>query len=182
MYHMDRITSASKDLKINSNVKDWPTGMDAYISLLVSIMMLISISSCLSPDGHHDITVVNNSNVDLYVVWGTSYPDTLFDYFNQTYHGNYKLPANATRTLACTWQRETWEGYFSNIKSDTLIIYCIDALRLDSICIEQEKDDWASYRDNEDILMKRWNDLIVLKRVFLSLDYLNQNDWTITYP
>ena len=49
-------------------------------------------------------------------------------------------------------------------------------------CIEQEKDGWASYRDNEDILMKRWNDLIVLKRVFLSLDYLNQNDWTITYP
>ena len=122
------------------------------------------------------ITVVNNSDRDIYCPISTRYPDTLkIEYHAEA--GDLESRVNAHSSINSLLHREDGVSLFKRIPSDTLLIFVLDAPTIDSIGSGQ---DWSPvYKSMND---KQLYDWLVKKHYVLSLDDLEQLDWTITYP
>ena len=91
--------------------------------------------------------------------------------------GDLESRVNAHSSINSLLHREDGVSLFKRIPSDTLLIFVLDAPTIDSIGSGQ---DWSPvYKSMND---KQLYDWLVKKHYVLSLDDLEQLDWTITYP
>jgi len=136
---------------------------------LLLIFVLFSSNTCEKEDDecHKSILFVNNCENSIYILWDTSYPDTV--YFGhgpgpEVESANLILPHETS--LKPIQERSCWEEIIAGdrIPSDTLMVFVFDAYI--------ENTDWS------DVV----NDYMVLKRFDLSLEDLEKMDWTIAYP
>lgn len=126
--------------------------------------------------GHRCITVVNNSDTDIYVDKSYNYPDTIFHHhwiaisYNE-YATKVKSRSSSDEALSL-FAGNSWENLFAygDIESDTLIVFI---LNVDSIEL-WERNDYSKERYSP-------NDAVI-KRYDLSLHDLNKTNWTIIYP
>lgn len=137
----------------------------------------VFLSGCeLLEKGHRYITVVNNSDEDIYVDKSYNYPDTIFHHdwialsYNE-YDTKVKSRSSSDRALSL-FVGNSWENIFAygDIESDTLMVFI---LNVDSIEL-WERNDYSKecYLPND----------AVLKRYDFSLNDLKRINWTITYP
>jgi hypothetical protein len=140
--------------------------------ILLLISLILSNSSCKRIDGHIKIPLINNSNKSLILIQvaekDTNFicnmtPNSAIDKYQWAYELEIKKDSlydnlfNAYNT--------DWESTFKDPNHIRLYLYFYD------------KDTFVNY--SCDTLKKNnW----YLKRMELTLDYLNQNNWTITYP
>ena len=142
------------------------------MNILIILSLIMLSATCKkenTEDCHHSITVVNQSEKDIYVHEYLGYPDTV--YFK---HGPNpvlspelnKVKAGESNTNAL-WGRDCWEIEFENfiVPSEKIMIFIFDAQVLESTS-------WDTVVSN----------YMVLKRYDLSLEDLKQLDFTITYP
>jgi hypothetical protein len=136
--------------------------------LIISILLLNQACGDKEENCHKTITFKNISNNSLYVVGSSFYPDTL------SFIGipNPVLDSSHTKVLPeetntrMLWGRDCIELAFKDlIPSDTMIIYVFDTHVL-------ETTPWVSVKAN----------YMVLKRFDLSIENLENSNWTITYP
>ena len=149
------------------------------LTIALFLYVFIALGGCTWSwiEGHRYITIVNDSNIDIYAACDNVFPDTLFEEFNQTYHNYYPVESKSTARLGFNRPYMTYEDIFSNMKSDTLMVFIIKAKELDSICVD-ERTDWPCLLGD----LKSLNDKLVLRRYYLTLSDLDKKDWTITYP
>lgn len=138
--------------------------------LLASLSFFGTTCQKENTECHKTIAISNNSDISIYVICDTHYPDTLyFGHFSSPISDPYTykiLPKSISdRPLQ---NRDCWESVFNygvQIPSDTLMVYFFDAA-----VIENEE----------------WNSVVhgykILKRYDLSLDDLKRTNWAVTYP
>lgn len=142
------------------------------------VFPIICNGCCKSINGHQYIRV-NNTDRDIYVGEGTQYPDTLFDAWSVVYNnGGYHVPARLTYNCLKQPYNDTWEANIRHFKTDTLILFIIDADSLIKICTDTLID-WSTFSFQRDLLAL--NERMVLKRYYQTIDDLDRLDWTITY-
>lgn len=143
---------------------------------LIELAILINSCEILEPD--HKIAFVNNSDSDIYCPWSSHYPDTLkIDY--QSVVGDHwcRISAHSTVSNIIPGTAD-WVSIIGTIPSDTLLIFVLDASRMDSI--GPGLVNWNSlYGSMDDKQMYDW---LVKKHFTLSVEDLERLDWTITYP
>ena len=144
---------------------------------ILLLLLITTVFGCkIFDEGHNCILIVNNSEKDIYVVQSYDYPDTIFHHsWIGISYNEYKTKVEANSysdaPLFLYWG-DTWEtkfAYKSIIPSDTLIVF---VLNVDSIDLWEHKDLSKKYNPND----------AVLKRYYLSLNDLNNMNWTITFP
>ena len=133
--------------------------MKKLILVLISIGILCG-STCSKNDGHYCINVVNKSNKKITILNS----DT-FKCFDIKYNSaNFDIPPLNSNTDGLCLIRSTWEGKLSSSNAYYPIFFynrdSVINLDCDTIAINQP----------------------YYKKIILTLDYLNQNNWTITYP
>lgn len=145
-------------------IKNRDVGTIIVMALFFSIML----SSCKKEDENHHktIEIINYSEKDIYSYFNVHYPDTLAlrGVPSSSEPSIYKVERHKSNTTAL-WQRTFWEVIFRDgrrIPSDTLMIFVMDAELLES--------------KNTHI-----NNAII-QRYDLSLQDLQQINWTLTYP
>ncbi len=123
-----------------------------------------SCSQKVNVDCHKVINVCNRSDVDIYVYGSREYPDTNIYYGMSALVNNaytYKTKSNTINESAFL-QKDCWEYDFNSdkiIKSDTLIIFIIESSELE--------------------VNLNYN---ILQRYDLSLEDLQNSNWTLYYP
>ncbi|BEG99282.1 hypothetical protein [Bacteroides sedimenti] len=138
------------------------------VAALLVLSFVATASMCTKEDEYHHNTIrfINKSDVPVYIVADHSYPDTLnnrlggMEYQPQI----YKAYPNAENKDALQ-QRDYWEAVFKDgisIKSDTLMVYVFDAKLLES---------HSTHINNT-----------IIQRYDLSLQDLQDANWTLTYP
>lgn len=136
----------------------------------LALGILFSGSTCNKNDEncHKTITFENHTNKALYVRGSRDYPDTLaiVTDANPLLDTNYsKVEANENNNQVLRI-RDCYEYWYKDIlPSDTLMVYVFDADVL-------ETTPW------ETVI----SDNLILKRYDLSLEDLQNSDWTISYP
>jgi len=135
-------------------------------TFVLAILLLGSTCKKEGEDCHKTIMFANQIDNTLYVTLSYGYPDTLAIYNNPSLVPNqYKVLPNETNEHSLSG-RECIELEFNySIPSDTLMVYVFDANVLETI-------PW------ETVI----SDNLILKRYDLSLEDLQDSDWTITYP
>ena len=135
---------------------------------IFTISIIISGFACRDKNiiGHEDLRLKfnNSSEMALYASYAYSYPDTSIDSYDITNAPyRHKAEINSTITLIAD---DSWGKIFlHNIDSDTLMVFVFDAHVL-------ETTPWDTVKAN----------YLVLKRYDLSLQDLENMNWTITYP
>jgi hypothetical protein len=143
------------------------------INLILLINIALTYISCNPFDinKNDDLKVFNNSDTRVYFDWRSEYPDTTLNKTDPQWVGPYNslpwsengLNPNETKVIRL---RGSWEDCFAdNIPSDTIMVYIIDADVLENVY-------W-------DTIVKNY---MILKRYDLSLQDLEDMNWTITYP
>lgn len=123
---------------------------------------LLSMLSCNPPPGAKVVYrywVQNNSNEKIFIIVSEIYPDTSIPNKNNNFQyiaENDMDPIDHNMKL---------EKYFASLPNDTLSIFF---LNVDTVA----KYDWT-------VIQNSYN---ILKRVDVDLNYLNNNNKTITYP
>lgn len=153
--------------------------------MLLYILMLITFNGCFNKDEHKRISVINNSDKDIYVSYSPWVPDSLCTEIYQV-HADPKwhlVKAHSSGTPHSLEQFYcTWENKYSSISSGKMIFFIHDAAISDSIC-QDESLNWHYQNDIEEKeLFTYLNELIIIKRFCYTLDDLEQSNWTITYP
>ena len=143
--------------------------MKKVIFILIALTpFLLSLTCSKNGDCHKIISFVNNSTQSIYVGRSLSiWPDTnLYSYdYNPLYDSlSYKINANQ-RSNGALQSSACYEGVMSSPKSDTIMVYVFDAQVL-------ETTPWDTVTANN----------MYLKRYDLSLQDLQNSNWTITYP
>jgi hypothetical protein len=136
-----------------------------YLAILFMGMILVSAtcSNDNDKDCHNTITIVNNSDKDIYFSPSARYPDTLTLYPNPASAGDYyKVEKN---TIGKDLYRDCIEYKFKAIPSGIIMFYIYDAQTIETV-------PW-------DTVVKKY---LILKRYDLSLEDLQRMNWTITYP
>lgn len=144
---------------------------------ILLLFSFISFSSCGDKvpkycEGGWDtrLKIVNNSANGIYVMHSAAYPDTN-SYSSLNNYSISKFSVGYVNANSNNIQRErcTWDNYFTkNVKSDTLMIFIIlDEGQGGSLHLDLEK------------LKERHT---VLKRYSLTMQDLEKQNWTITYP
>lgn len=136
------------------------------------LLAAILSGTCKNEDEncHRTILFTNTSSKDLYIQASGGYPDTLSlrnEFPNPALNADlYEVNSNSKNDRGL-WRRDCYELAFGDviIPSDTLIVYVFDAEVLENV-------DWTEVV----------NDYMVLKRYDLSLEDLEDMNWTITYP
>jgi hypothetical protein len=140
--------------------------------ILLLISLILSNSSCKRIQGHTKIPLVNTYAKGIVLVQvaikDTSllcqkYPISKFDKFQWAYE--LELESNSTYSNLFDTYNTDWESTFKdpNHIRQYLYFYEKDTF-VNNSCDTLKKSNWY------------------LKRMELTLDYLNQNNWTITYP
>ncbi|MFT3740240.1 MAG: hypothetical protein QM786_15955 [Breznakibacter sp.] len=135
--------------------------------LILILSLLLMCCTCRDDENcHNTIISINNSTDTLYITSSGEYPDT------SIYNPNPVLDPNFTKVLPnesntrVLWGRDCIELAFKDlIPYDTLMVYVFDAKVL-------EENAWETVKEN----------YLVLKRYDLSLEDLQNLNWTITYP
>ena len=137
-------------------------------TLVLGILFLGSTCNKNDEKCHKTITFINNTADKLYVAPSGNYPDTISfaGMPNPILDPNFsKVEANESNSQAL-WKRDCLEYLFEDlIPSDTLMVYVFDADVL-------ETTPW------ETVI----SDNLILKRYDLTLEDLQNSDWTISYP
>lgn len=150
------------------------------VSLFSLLVFSFICNSCISIDGHQSIRFTNNSDRDIYVYGSVQYTDTLFFSWNVVFHNSgYLVPARSTCDCLELRYNSTWEYAINTTPSDTMIVFFIDADSLTRVCTDQTID-WSKFDVSTDLLP--YNERMVLRRDYYTLDDLDKMDWTITYP
>jgi hypothetical protein len=134
------------------------------IAVILSILACLLINSMCEKDNdrHNLIEFINYSNNVLYVCADWWYPDTALNFSNPALSGDYyRVAANSSDDPLRLM--DTYEGRFQQF--DKIMVFVFDAQVL-------EKTSWDSVKAN----------YLVLKRYDLSLQALEDVNWTITYP
>lgn len=142
--------------------------MKKIILLLNAIILLISCNATNTATSHKIITVVNKTNKTIYVVGSNEYPNTDFskiigDPLNNT--GFTKVNTNESSQGVLPSFGTSYENiYKSSIPSGIMMVYVFDGPTL-------ETQGWDYMKANN----------LVLKRYDLTLQDLNNMNWTIIY-
>jgi hypothetical protein len=139
-------------------------------SVILLIMYLLFNQGCGDKEDscHKTIIFVNNTEKIIYVESAYEYPDTLAYRFNPNpildpTHSEVLPNEENTQVL---WSRDCIELAFKDlIPSDTLMVFIFDGQVL-------ENTPWDTIISN----------YLVLKRYDLSLQDLEQMNWTVEYP
>lgn len=111
----------------------------------------------------------NNSNTEIVIIDSPSYPDTLNYSFEPCRAEDVArlVPPNSDKIYL---HRINWENEIKKSSNGGLLFFAIDA------------DSAKSYAEKYgcDTIEKRKD--LILKRFAVTLDYLNSNNWTLTYP
>lgn len=146
-------------------------------SLYVFLIAVLLLNGCvrLEKIGHHHIFITNNSDSDIYVdaeICYPEYPDVEFIQYGIVLDkSGYRLAAHSSGD--CLPMRGPYESIFD--KYDTLVVFYIDAAILDSLW----QNDLIGHDSNR---YQYLNDLMVLKREYLTYSDLNNKNWSLTYP
>jgi len=139
-----------------------------FLIIIPLVSIVLSSSKCKkdSLDCHRSKFFKNQSIKDLYVITSYSYPDTVLSkgYPNPILDpGTNKVLMQNSKLL---WTTDCIEIIFKySIPSDTLMVYVFDSEILESTS-------WDTIKARN----------LYLKRFDLSLQDLQMNNWTITYP
>lgn len=136
--------------------------------ILFAIISIFLVSStCEKEDGHETITFKNNSNVRIYVKSDNIiFPDTSIIFGDLTKAGSvYMVQPYTTDIGVLDRDGNTYEQLLNHPTQDTLMIFIFDAQIIEST-------PWDIVKAN----------YLVLKRYDLSLEDLQEMNWTITYP
>lgn len=148
-----------------------------FLKLIFYFILMFFTYSCELLMPRHMIAFVNNSDSDIYCEWSPYYPDTLrIDYHTIIGNpwGRVSAHSSTRNIIPGTFD---WVTTFEDIPSDTLLIFVLDAITIDSIGSLQN---WSPiYKSMND---KQLYDWLVKKRYAFSLEDLERLDWTITYP
>ena len=141
--------------------------MKKIILLLNIVTLLFSCEATNTAKCHKIITVVNTTNKSIYVERSENYPDT------ESYK-NYPDPLNNVSTTKVEANKiaqnvlpsfgNCYEGIYTNIQSGIMMVYVFDGTIL-------EEQGWDYIKENN----------LVLKRYNLTLQDLENMNWTITY-
>lgn len=133
--------------------------MNKLILGFLSTLILCG-TTCRKDDGHYCINVENRSNSKIYVLNSDTFKCFAINYNSS----NFIVEANSENKEGLCLLRSTWEGVLSRPNGYFPIYFynrdSVVNLQCDSIAKNQP----------------------YYKKVVLSLDYLNQNNWTISYP
>lgn len=153
-------------------------------------LILDSLTSCTFKDRsgvHYEIKFVNNSDIDIFVSKAPYVTDDSLCYeIMQTYNNHQSTlvkahSENAGPLHLGSYKNDYWENYLSRT-SGTVIIYVHDAEISERICSDKNIN-WNYMNEREkESLYSYLNEQIVIKRYFITLEYLEGMDWTITYP
>ncbi len=129
-----------------------------------SILLISTALNCIknTDDCHKEYTVVNNSDHDIYYKVSLRYPDTTLIYdlnptVDPTLYRIYKFNNKAQ------FDRDCYEGWFFAV--DTIMCFIFDAQTI-------ERTPWDTIMTN----------YLILKRYDLSINDMQNTNWTITYP
>lgn len=137
--------------------------MKHLVILFMGIMFISATCTKNSETCHTEVTILNNSDSDIYFGLSLRYPDTLILYPNPASAGDYYKVEKHSRKKDI--DDECIENIFEENSSGTLMYYIYDAQTLETV-------PWDS-------VVKKY---MILKRYELSLDDLQRMNWTITYP
>ena len=139
-----------------------------FFILIALTPFLLSLTCGKDGDCHKIISFVNNSTQSVYVDEILSrWPDTnLYSYDSNPIYDSFSYKINANqRSNGALQLSACYEGVMSSPKSDTIMVYVFDAQVL-------ETTPWDTVTANN----------MYLKRYDLSLQDLQNSNWTITYP
>ena len=149
------------------------------LSFYAFLFAILSLGSCERFKPDHYLAFVNNSDIDVYCQWSPHYPDTLtIDYHILDGTPSNKVKAHETLydIKQTSWN---WNGYFKMCKSDTILVFVIDADKLDSVGFDLST--WITLYDS--IGYKDLYDKYVVRHYkydcYRDLDQIN---WTIVFP
>lgn len=133
------------------------------LTLAVFLQLILMSSSCKRDSGYYDfrLKLLNKSDNAVYTCFYQSYPDTVLGSHNP-FSSDSRVEPNETFTLG---RGGSWESAFKEDISQKLMIYVFDA---DVV----ENTPWDTIKAN----------YLVLKRYDLTLQDIEEMDWTICYP
>jgi hypothetical protein len=130
-------------------------------------LLVVCLIGC---EGDFRLKIKNNSNKPIYYLAGYTYPDTTIP-ITETfmdgspiteYPGNFRCDSGKLNRYL---QMRSWDGMFTRLPKDTLMLFIFDADTIDHI-------PWETVRHSYNIL-KRFD--------FTKADLENRN-WIVTYP
>ncbi|MBX3254569.1 MAG: hypothetical protein KF862_10550 [Chitinophagaceae bacterium] len=136
--------------------------------IILSVLLLQTITSSVTcKKGHGDdrLTIVNNSNKNIYVILQYNYPDTSIndESWSNLAYTHLQVDSNSSKSM---WNSIDWDGVIREKNSlNTVMVFVFD---LDKVINKP----WVQIQADYD----------VLKRYDLTIDQLNALDWKITYP
>lgn len=133
------------------------------IVVFISLFLLLSSGSCSPDEGHYKYVFKNESNQSIFVDHNYCYPDTLFSCDS---HEWIEL-VSPNEESSCEL-RDSWEKEFLWLQKKG--IDYIQFIVVDSLVYRTQPCD--SIREHN----------LVLKRYQVDLQYMEENNWTITYP
>jgi len=132
------------------------------MNISIVILLLFFLNSCGQKKNYHNsMAFINNSNKTVYVDFSYGYPDTLIN-FNLSYEAKPYCKVNSNSTGN---PLEVRYAYETMLEDDTLMVYVFDAAVVESTPWDTIK---AIY--------------MVLKRYDLSLQDLEEMNWTVSHP
>ena len=142
-------------------------GKTKFLTMFI-IVVSFCYSACNDKDGPCDSTwdrrlkLVNSSDSNVYIIHSSMYPDTsfkntMYNYNESKYRVGYSEKQDYGEVI-----EYCWNDYINSIESDTLMIFVV----LDE---GQDRDELKDQHT-------------VLKRYDLTLQDLENMDWTVTYP
>jgi len=141
--------------------------MKTILKILISTLLITNFHNCVIPmDKKYRLYLNNNAehSIGCYFAlgdkYGTAYPDTLLPETKQ-----YIIEEISPGDRYILDSGLEWEEVYSKLPKDTMSVFIFHTDTL-------KNETWNSIRDNYKIL----------KRYDLSLEDLQNNDWTISYP
>lgn len=140
--------------------------MKKIIFYLNTIILLISCDATNTDSCHKIITIINNTNKSIYVDYSGGYPETDFKKLisNPLTSGASKTEANKSNKYGIGNDGGCFEYTFPRLESGIMQVFIFDGPTL-------ETQGWDYIKANN----------LVLKRYNLTLQNLEDMNWTITY-
>ena len=126
---------------------------------ILCFLVVLMLKACEAPDVHHYFKINNDANHMISYYVGESYPDTLIV---QTKPVLKTVQSNSSFKES-DWG--TWDERYSKIEGGKISVFIFHTDTLNKYIWKEARDDY-----------------MILKRYDLSLEDLEQLDFTITYP
>jgi hypothetical protein len=135
------------------------------VLIIILFLPLFFGSQCHKDECHENILFINNSNIPLYILGDSNYPDTLSFSSCGGFIKDLKVNAQSSSNYPLE-RRSCYESLFGyEIKSNILMVYVFNADTVDN-------NSWSYIIDNYKVLY----------RYELTLEDLQRMNWTVTYP